>query len=61
MIEVRQHEDKWRITIHQEAWEMTQEELKIVFDTLIRLKSQYGKITRPDAHRSVQMNLRVMK
>jgi len=50
MITIKQRNDKWRIGLEKEIWEVNSvEELKSLIEEICKLKSKYGKIVSEDS------------
>jgi len=47
MITIKQRENKWRVNLENEEWEVKDtEELKIIIEEIAKLKEKYGRIRK---------------
>ena len=47
MINIKMHENKWRMTINEETWEFNKlEELKTELDKILAIKESHGRIVK---------------
>jgi len=51
MITIKQRNDKWRVGLEKEIWEVNSvEELKFLIEEICKLKNKYGKISADECN-----------